>query len=88
MDEPDSSMAKSRPSQSAPFKIIAGHHGLISQIREKLVKFLHDVILICHPFCATVVDPSNKFMITASGNRGWWGDSTRVVIIHSITPHH
>lgn len=33
LEEPDNNMAKSRPSQSAPFKIIAGHHGLISQIR-------------------------------------------------------
>ncbi|KAF8320054.1 WD40 repeat-like protein [Clavulina sp. PMI_390] len=65
-EDSDSSGARSKQSQSAPFKIIAGHHGLISQI---------------------LVDPSSRFMITASGNRGWWGDSTRAVIVHSIVPH-
>lgn len=34
----------------------------------------------------TVVDPTCKFMITASGNRGWFGDSTKAVIVHSIVP--
>ena len=33
-----------------------------------------------------VVDAASKFMITASGNRGWFGDTTKTVIVHSITP--
>ncbi|KAF8328886.1 WD40-repeat-containing domain protein [Cantharellus anzutake] len=33
-----------------------------------------------------LVDASSKFMITASGNRGWFGESSKTVIVHSITP--
>lgn len=87
MEEPDSNMAKGRQSQSAPFKIIAGHHGLISQIRKfYFISVWIDWCSILTYFPIPVVDPSSKFMITASGNRGWWGDSTRAVIVHSIVP--
>lgn len=32
----------------------------------------------------TVVDPTNRFLITASGDRGWQGEATKVVLIHDI----
>ncbi|PAV23910.1 WD40 domain containing protein [Pyrrhoderma noxium] len=31
-----------------------------------------------------VIDPAARFMVTASSNRGWSGESTRVVLIHDI----
>ena len=31
-----------------------------------------------------VVDPGCKFLISASSNRGWHGDSTRTVFVHEI----
>ncbi|KAG2020238.1 hypothetical protein CC2G_005602 [Coprinopsis cinerea AmutBmut pab1-1] len=31
-----------------------------------------------------LVDPGARFMITASSNRGWHGDSTRTVFVHDI----
>lgn len=31
-----------------------------------------------------LVDPAARFLITASGNRGWHGESTRTVFIHDV----
>ncbi|BEJ10977.1 hypothetical protein CspHIS471_0103990 [Cutaneotrichosporon sp. HIS471] len=31
-----------------------------------------------------VVDPTSRFLITASGDRGWQGESTRVVLVHEV----
>lgn len=31
-----------------------------------------------------VVDPTCRFLITASGDRGWQGESTKVMLIHEI----
>ncbi|KZT42022.1 WD40 repeat-like protein, partial [Sistotremastrum suecicum HHB10207 ss-3] len=31
-----------------------------------------------------LIDPAARFMISASGNRGWFGDSTRTVLVHEI----
>ncbi|KAK8854961.1 hypothetical protein IAR55_003701 [Kwoniella newhampshirensis] len=31
-----------------------------------------------------IVDPTSRFMITASGDRGWQGESTKVVLIHEV----
>jgi hypothetical protein len=31
-----------------------------------------------------VVDPTARFLITASGDRGWQGDSTKTVLVHEI----
>ncbi|WWC90902.1 uncharacterized protein L201_005840 [Kwoniella dendrophila CBS 6074] len=31
-----------------------------------------------------IVDPTGKFLITASGDRGWQGESTKVVLIHEV----
>jgi len=31
-----------------------------------------------------LVDAGAKFMVTASGNRGWSGDSTRTVLVHDV----
>jgi transcriptional activator SPT8 len=31
-----------------------------------------------------VVDAGARFMVSASGNRGWSGDSTRTVLVHDV----
>ncbi|WVW85841.1 hypothetical protein I302_107879 [Kwoniella bestiolae CBS 10118] len=31
-----------------------------------------------------IVDPTSRFLITASGDRGWQGESTKVVLIHEV----
>ncbi|WVR07353.1 hypothetical protein IAU60_004394 [Kwoniella sp. DSM 27419] len=31
-----------------------------------------------------IIDPTGKFLITASGDRGWQGESTKVVLIHEV----
>jgi len=34
-----------------------------------------------------IVNPASKFLVSASSNRGWHGDSTRTVFIHDIKQH-
>ncbi|KIM58865.1 hypothetical protein SCLCIDRAFT_1218211 [Scleroderma citrinum Foug A] len=34
-----------------------------------------------------LVDPGGRFLISASSNRGWHGDSTRTVFVHDIKPN-
>jgi transcriptional activator SPT8 len=31
-----------------------------------------------------VIDPTSRFLVTASGDRGWQGESTRVVLVHEV----
>jgi len=33
-----------------------------------------------------LVDPGARFLITACGNRGWHGESTRTIFVHEIKP--
>ncbi|KDQ11704.1 hypothetical protein BOTBODRAFT_135510 [Botryobasidium botryosum FD-172 SS1] len=33
-----------------------------------------------------LIDATSKFMITASGNRGWFGETTRTILVHEIRP--
>jgi transcriptional activator SPT8 len=33
-----------------------------------------------------LVDPGGRFLVSASSNRGWHGDSTRTVFVHDIKP--
>lgn len=33
---------------------------------------------------ATVVDPAARFLVTASSNRGWHGESTRTIFVHEV----
>jgi hypothetical protein len=35
-------------------------------------------------FVLPVVDPGARFLVSASSNRGWHGDSTRTVFVHDI----
>lgn len=73
-------------SRTAQFKIIPGHHGgVVSQMRESLLN-LHaygEERYSSIPSCA-VIDPAGRFLVTASGNRGWHGESTKTVLIHDI----
>lgn len=32
-----------------------------------------------------LIDPGGRYMVTASSNRGWHGESTRTVLVHEIT---
>lgn len=75
--EPD---ALGKTKSGVQFKIIPGHHGgYISQMRK-------------HPsshgwparISVAVVDPGARFLVSASGNRGWHGESTRTVFVHDI----
>lgn len=34
--------------------------------------------------CVIVVDPAGGFLVAASGDRGWQGESTKVVLVHEI----
>lgn len=71
--------SKSRP----PFKIIAGHHGgTISSMSTSLTQ--QDIMMERCWLTSAVVDPTNRFLITASGDRGWQGEATKVVLIHDI----
>ncbi|KAH8833634.1 WD40 repeat-like protein [Flagelloscypha sp. PMI_526] len=31
-----------------------------------------------------IIDPAGRFLVSASSNRGWYGDSTRTVFVHDI----
>ena len=65
------------------FKIIAGHHGgFISQMRAYRFGLPYDMFLTLF----LVVDPGARFLITACGNRGWHGESTRTIFVHEIKP--
>jgi transcriptional activator SPT8 len=67
------------------FKIIPGHHGgYISQMREYTYLILLVSKLTILLTTSLVVDPGCKFLISASSNRGWHGDSTRTVFVHEI----
>lgn len=78
---PESNMKKSK--SGVPFRIVAGHHGgTVSKIRQySLIR--QDV---CHASLnATLpadIDPTGQYMVTATGNRGWAGDATKVVLVH------
>jgi transcriptional activator SPT8 len=64
------------------FKIIPGHHGgMVSQMRESHEELRRDDLI-----CPAVVDPAGRFLISASGNRGWHGEATRTVFVHDIKP--
>ena len=72
-----------KPKSGVQFKIIPGHHGgYISQMREYTLsshQIIDDLLTT-----SLVVDPGSKFLISASSNRGWHGDSTRTVFVHEI----
>jgi transcriptional activator SPT8 len=74
----EDNMAKRRNTGLPPFKIIAGHHGgTMSSMSECGVEAPDQVLM-------AVVDPTCRFLITASGDRGWQGESSKVVLIHEI----
>jgi hypothetical protein len=37
-------------------------------------------------YYSKVVDPGARFLVSASSNCGWHGDSTRTVFVHDIKP--
>jgi transcriptional activator SPT8 len=78
---PESNMKKSK--SGVPFRIVAGHHGgTVSKIRQYSLTrqdFYHasdDVDF------RSDIDPTGQYMVTATGNRGWAGDATKVVLVH------
>lgn len=68
------------------FKIIPGHHGgYVSQMRTCYpIEYIH--IRALSTDRSKVVDPGGRFLVSASSNRGWHGDSTRTVFVHDIKP--
>jgi hypothetical protein len=82
--ETDGGGIGSKGRSGAQFKIIPGHHGgYVSQMRT-LIFLSPCVSSLMVFFTNAVVDPGARFMVTASSNRGWHGDSTRTVFIHDI----
>jgi transcriptional activator SPT8 len=82
--EPD---ASGKTKSGVQFKIIPGHHGgYISQMsKSNLVldaKYRSDTDLV-EPG-DKVVDPAARFLVSASSNRGWHGESSRTVFVHDI----
>ena len=72
-----------KPKSGVQFKIIPGHHGgYISQMRACIIYLTR--IKVADFANILVVDPGCKFLISASSNRGWHGDSTRTVFVHEI----
>lgn len=77
---------RSRP----PFKIVSGHHGgtvsAMCEFRSFLLAMEYQVMIEMEKEGAdmVVVDPTCRFMTVASGDRGWAGESTKVVLIHEI----
>lgn len=64
------------------FKIIPGHHGgMVSQMCESLSR---GVVIRRTNLYLKVVDPGARFLVSASGNRGWHGEATRTVFVHDI----
>lgn len=69
------------------FKIIAGHHGgYVSQMG------MYGGSMAAGPSQLTctllkVVDPGGRFLVSASSNRGWHGESTKTVFVHDIKPN-
>jgi transcriptional activator SPT8 len=79
--EPD---ASGKMKSGVQFKIIPGHHGgYISQMCESLC-FLSFPNNLTGRFNLKVVDPAARFLVSASSNRGWHGDSTRTVFVHDV----
>lgn len=78
--EPDGS---GKMKSGVQFKIIPGHHGgYISQMRKFFIVTPRVNVLIGG--LPSVVDPGARFLVSASSNRGWHGDSTRTVFVHDI----
>lgn len=74
------------PLERIPFRIVAGHHGgTVSQMGESL--WLRGQVNLANLHAITsVMDPTCRFLITASGDRGWLSNSTEAVLLHEITP--
>ena len=65
------------------FKIIPGHHGgMVSQMSELKPRDCN----LDNSLYTKVVDPAARFLVSASGNRGWHGEATRTVFVHDIKP--
>jgi hypothetical protein len=69
-----------RSSKSFPDITAVSYHRCVSTF--KICLSFPDAEETVHP----VVDPAARFLVTASGNRGWHGESTRTVFIHEIKP--
>lgn len=73
------------------FKIIPGHHGgIVSQMgayrfwHGNVISFKFRFTHLPRSTRRTVIDPGARFLVSASGNRGWHGDATRTVFVHDI----
>lgn len=65
------------------FKIIPGHHGgYISQMRK--LRCCYAWTCDSNVTMYTVVDPGGRFLVSASSNRGWHGESTKTVFVHDV----
>jgi transcriptional activator SPT8 len=77
--EPDASGKEKRGVQ---FKIIPGHHG--GYISQMCTSLFPSGARFCANVGILVIDPAARFLVSASSNRGWHGDSTKTVFVHDI----
>lgn len=67
------------------FKIIPGHHGgYISQMSKSHLVLRSKISSESCLVGGKVVDPAARFLVSASSNRGWHGESSRTVFVHDI----
>ncbi|KZV69491.1 WD40 repeat-like protein [Peniophora sp. CONT] len=59
----------------------AGEGDVRGRVQFKIIPGHHGGIV-----SQMVVDPAARFLVSASGNRGWHGDATRTVFVHDIKP--
>lgn len=69
------------------FKIIPGHHGGYVSQMGKWTEIKPDWTRSTDLALFEVVDPGGRFLVSASSNRGWHGESTRTVFVHDIKPN-
>lgn len=84
---PEGDTKPSSSSSVIPFTILPGHHGgFISHIGEYIQKTTE---LKCEQKVDALdlaIDPTCRYMITTSGNRGWDGTSTNACLFYDIHP--
>ncbi|KAA1471108.1 WD40 repeat-like protein [Dentipellis sp. KUC8613] len=59
----------------------AGEGDVKGRVQFKIIPGHHGGII-----SQMLIDPAARFLVSASGNRGWHGDATRTVFVHDIKP--
>ena len=82
---PEGAERPSKTSSTIPFTILPGHHGgCISHIGKDTFQRKDDSESQTNKERMIVIDPTCRYMITTSGNRGWDGVSTNACLFYDI----